>query len=54
MAVNKIKPSPVLTSGAAIRFEIISKANEKKTVSSEERRKMDDYYAKVMKNARLK
>lgn len=54
MAVNKIKPSPVLTNGAAIRFAVMSKANEQKGISKEDRRRMDDLYAKVMKNAKLK
>jgi hypothetical protein len=54
MAINKIKPSPVLTSGAAYRFAVISKANEQHGISKEKRRKMDELYAKVMKNSRLK
>jgi hypothetical protein len=54
MAINKIKPSPVLTSGAAYRFAVMSNANEQKSISQEERRRMDDLYAKVMKNSKLK
>jgi hypothetical protein len=53
LAIDHQKRSPVLIGPAAVRFEKMSKANEKRVISKKEKQRMDEFYAKVMSKSRL-
>jgi len=52
MAINKLKPTPVLSGASATRFKRIAEENRTKTVSREEVERVMGIYNKVSQNTK--